>query len=152
VNGVPEQGRAPSLRDAYEDRAGVARRWRGAGRPVVGYVGADVPVELVTAAGALPVRLAGNPARDRSLADRYLDPASRSILAGLLAGEQELDLLLVSNDCEGSLRLFYAIREMRRLGREPGLPRTHLVDVLHLPHRTTMRYNRVRAPAACSMN
>lgn len=136
------------LRDAYEDRDAVIRRWRATGAPVVGCVGADVPVELVTAAGALPVRLAGDPRRDRGDADRYLgtglDPASRSILAGLLSGGRELDLLLVSNDCAGSLRLFYTVRELRRLGAAPHLPRTHLVDVLHLPHRTTTRYNLVR--------
>ncbi|MBD2893196.1 2-hydroxyacyl-CoA dehydratase family protein [Spirillospora sp. NPDC000708] len=136
------------LRDAYDDRAAAIRRWRATGAPVVGCVGADVPVELVTAAGALPVRLAGDPGRDRALADHYLgtglDPASRSILAGLLRGEPDLDLLLVSNDCAGSLRLFYTVRELQRLGVEPALPRTHLVDILHLPHRTTTRYNRVR--------
>ncbi|WP_329260266.1 2-hydroxyacyl-CoA dehydratase family protein [Actinoallomurus sp. NBC_01490] len=136
------------LRDAYDDRPAAIRRRRAAGAPVVGCVGADVPVELVTAAGALPVRLAGDPARDRDAADRYLgtglDPAAGSILAGLLSGEPELDLLLISNDCAASLRLFYTVRELRRLGVEPALPRTHLVDVLHLPHRTTTRYNRVR--------
>jgi benzoyl-CoA reductase/2-hydroxyglutaryl-CoA dehydratase subunit BcrC/BadD/HgdB len=136
------------LRNAYDDRAAAIRRWRATGAPVVGCVGADVPVELVTAAGALPVRLAGDPGRDRALADRYLgtglDPASRAILAGLLCGEPEIDLLLVSNDCAGSLRLFYTVRELQRLGVERSLPRTHLVDVLHLPHRTTTRYNRVR--------
>ncbi|MGI5230665.1 2-hydroxyacyl-CoA dehydratase [Actinoallomurus sp. CA-142502] len=136
------------LRDAYDDRPAAIRRRRATGAPVVGCVGADVPVELVTAAGALPVRLSGDPARDRAVADRYLgtglDPAARSILAGLLSGEPEVDLLLISNDSAASLRLFYTVRELRRLGVEPSLPRTHLVDILHLPHRTTARYNRVR--------
>jgi benzoyl-CoA reductase/2-hydroxyglutaryl-CoA dehydratase subunit BcrC/BadD/HgdB len=136
------------LRDAYDDRPAAIRRRRATGAPVVGCVGADVPVELVTAAGALPVRLSGDPTRDRAAADRYLgtglDPAARSILAGLLSGEPEVDLLLISNDSAASLRLFYTVRELRRLGVEPSLPRTHLVDILHLPHRTTARYNRVR--------
>jgi len=116
---------------------------------VVGYVGADVPVELITAARALPVRLAGDPDADRSAGDRYLgtglDPVARSVLARLLAGDYgRLDRLVVSRDCEASLRLFYAVRELRRIEPARGLPEAYLVDVLHLPHRTTTRYNLAR--------
>ncbi|WP_308257670.1 2-hydroxyacyl-CoA dehydratase family protein, partial [Pseudonocardia lacus] len=123
----------------------AAARWRADGRPVVGCVGADVPVELLTAAGFLPVRLAGDPAADRSAGDAYLgrglDPVARSVLSRLLAGDYgPLDGLVVSRDCEASLRLFYALRELRRLEPGLGLPPVHLVDVLHLPHRTTTHY------------
>ncbi|WP_020418926.1 2-hydroxyacyl-CoA dehydratase family protein [Amycolatopsis sp. ATCC 39116] len=112
---------------------------------VIGYVGADVPVELITAAGARPVRLAGRPDADRTLGEKYLgrglDPAARSLLSRLLAGEfGRLDGLVVSRDCEASLRLFYALRELRRVEPAVALPPVHLVDVLHLPHRTTTRY------------
>ncbi|GAB3577535.1 hypothetical protein GCM10027445_43270 [Amycolatopsis endophytica] len=113
--------------------------------PVIGYVGADVPVELITAAGARPLRLSGRPGADRTLGDRYLgrglDPAVRSLLSRLLAGEfGHLDGLVVSRDCEASGRLFYALRELRRVDPAVALPPVHLVDVLHLPHRTTTRY------------
>ncbi len=126
-------------------RAVAADRWRAAGRPVAGCVGADVPVELLTAAGFLPLRLAGDPAADRSPGDTYLgrglDPVARSVLTRLLVGGYgPLDALVVSHDCEASLRLFYAVRELRRLEPGLGLPPVHLVDVLHLPHRTTTRY------------
>jgi benzoyl-CoA reductase/2-hydroxyglutaryl-CoA dehydratase subunit BcrC/BadD/HgdB len=115
------------------------------GRPVIGYVGADVPVELLTAGGFRPLRLAGDPDGDRSAGDTYLgrgvDPVARSVLTRLLEGAYgPLDALVVSRDCEASLRLFYAVRELRRIEPGLGLPPVHLVDVLHLPHRTTTRY------------
>jgi benzoyl-CoA reductase/2-hydroxyglutaryl-CoA dehydratase subunit BcrC/BadD/HgdB len=127
------------------DRTAVAREWSATGRPVAGYVGADVPVEVLTAGGFLPVRLAGDPDSPPVAGDRYLgrglDPVARSVLTRLLDGAYgRLDALVVSHDCEASLRLFYAVRELHRTEPGIGLPPVHLVDVLHLPHRTTTRY------------
>ncbi|MFG1694753.1 2-hydroxyacyl-CoA dehydratase [Nonomuraea sp. NPDC049309] len=117
--------------------------------PVVGYVGADVPVELLTAAGMRAVRLTGDPESGSAPGDRYLgrgvDPAARSVLTRLLEGAfGDLDKVVVSHGSEASLRLFYALRELRRVEPERGLPEAYLVDLLHLPHRTTARYNRRR--------
>ncbi|RSD11901.1 2-hydroxyacyl-CoA dehydratase family protein [Amycolatopsis eburnea] len=111
----------------------------------VGYVGADVPVELITAAGLRPLRLTGKPGRDSALGDRYLgrgvDPVARSILSRILTGDYgPLEAIVVSRDCEASLRLFYALRELHRVEPALGLPPVRLVDVLHLPHHTTTRY------------
>ncbi|WP_343937472.1 2-hydroxyacyl-CoA dehydratase family protein, partial [Pseudonocardia zijingensis] len=127
------------------DRTAEAREWSAAGRPVAGYVGADVPVEVLTAAGFLPVRLTGDPGAPSEAGDRYLgrglDPVARSVLTRLLDGAYgPLDALVVSHDCEASLRLFYAVRELHRIEPGIGLPPVQLVDVLHLPHRTTTRY------------
>ena len=127
------------------DRMTVARRWRAGGHPVVGYVGGDVPVELLTAAGVLPVRLAGAPEHDTAVGDRYLghgvDPSARSILSRLLRDDYgQLDGIVVSRDCEASARLFYALRELRRVEPALALPPVHLVDILHLPHHVTTRY------------
>ncbi|MCW1099966.1 2-hydroxyacyl-CoA dehydratase family protein [Streptomyces sp. RS2] len=116
---------------------------------VIGYVGADVPVEYITAAGLLPLRLSGSPGTPSTTGDRYLgtglDPAARSVLTRLLAGDfGPLDGIVVSRDSEASLRLFYALRELRRVDPALALPPVHLVDVLHLPHRTTTRYVRAK--------
>jgi benzoyl-CoA reductase/2-hydroxyglutaryl-CoA dehydratase subunit BcrC/BadD/HgdB len=128
------------------DRHAPARRWKASGGTVLGYVGADVPVELITATGALAVRLAGRPGTDTAAGDRYLgrglDQVARSILTQLVEGELgHLDALVVSRDTEASLRLFYALRELHRVEPETALPPVHLVDLLHLPHRTTARYD-----------
>ncbi|MEV6823850.1 2-hydroxyacyl-CoA dehydratase family protein [Amycolatopsis sp. NPDC051102] len=111
----------------------------------VGYVGADVPVELITAAGLRPLRLTGKPGEDSTPGDRYLgrgvDPVARSILTRILTGAYgPLEAIVVSRDCEASLRLFYALRELHRVEPELRLPPVRLVDVLHLPHYTTTRY------------
>ena len=108
-----------------------------------------MPVELLTAAGVRVFRLTGDPESDFALGDRYLgrgvDPVARSVLARLLAGSfGDLDRIVISHDCEASLRLFYALRELGRVEPGTALPEVYLVDILHLPHRTTARYNRRR--------
>lgn len=131
-------------------RTAAADDFRRHGRgPVIGYVGADVPVEIVTAAGMLPLRLHGDPGTPSAAGDRYLgtglDPAARSLLTRLLDGAfGPLDGIVVSRDCEAHLRLFYALRELRRVEPALALPPVHLVDILHLPHRTTTRYVRAK--------
>jgi benzoyl-CoA reductase/2-hydroxyglutaryl-CoA dehydratase subunit BcrC/BadD/HgdB len=147
------------LLTAYADRSSTATRARRVsppppeGRwhhstPLIGYVGADVPVELITAAGAVPLRLFGDPSGDPESGLRYLgggvDPAAVSVLSGLLAGVYPIDTIVVSHDCEASLRLFYALRELRRIEPSRGLPEIYLVDIAHLPHHTTTAYNTVR--------
>ncbi len=134
------------LENAYRNRHDTARRWHAEGRLVIGYVGADVPVELITATGALPVRLFGDPAADTGPGDRYLgrglDQAARSILTQLVQGHhRHIHAVVVSRDCEASLRLFYALRELRRVEADLPLPEVALLDLLHLPHRTTARYD-----------
>jgi hypothetical protein len=138
---------AAALRAAHEDRGLHARRHRARGLPVVGYVGCDTPVELITAAGALPVRLAGRAGRDTSLARTYLDgavdPQVVNVLAAILAPEDRdpaPDLIVVTHDCDASLQLFHTLRELRRIGAET-FPPVHFVDLLHLPGEPTRRYN-----------
>lgn len=132
------------------ERRASADDWRARHNGgVIGYVGADVPVEYITAAGLLPLRLSGSPGTPSTAGDRYLgtglDPVARSVLTRLLDHDfGPLDGIVVSRDCEASLRLFYALRELRRVDPASALPPVHLVDVLHLPHRTTTRYVRAK--------
>lgn len=116
---------------------------------VIGTVGQDVPVEVIEAFGAAAVRLRGNPAWDTAPADHYLgrglDPAIRSLMAGILAERfGRLDAIVVSSDCDASQRLYYVLREIRRVDPAAPIPPVHLVDILHLPRESTSRYNLVR--------
>jgi benzoyl-CoA reductase/2-hydroxyglutaryl-CoA dehydratase subunit BcrC/BadD/HgdB len=109
------------------------------GAAVAGYVGADVPRELVAAAGLHPLRLRGD-APPSARADEILGPGvdapTRSILAGLLEGRATLDLLLLSHDSDSLVRLFTSLRVLP----EP-LPELLFLDLLHLQSETTARYD-----------
>jgi benzoyl-CoA reductase/2-hydroxyglutaryl-CoA dehydratase subunit BcrC/BadD/HgdB len=135
----------------YAERLSCAATAKAAGRKVIGHYGADVPHELIIAAGAQPVRLAGIPGAGTELADRYLgagaDPQARSVTQGILTGAYgPLDGILFSHDTEQPVRLFNMLRELKRV--EPAaarlVPEIYLYDLLHMPHRTSGIYNRVR--------
>jgi benzoyl-CoA reductase/2-hydroxyglutaryl-CoA dehydratase subunit BcrC/BadD/HgdB len=119
------------------------------GRPVVGIIGFDVPHELVVAAGMVPVRLRADPAVDRQrfgdLSAMALDPIATCHLVRLLRGDFDcFDRLILSHDRGSDAKLFFVLRELRRLGELPDRPSVAFLDIRHLPHRTTAEYNRMR--------
>lgn len=120
-----------------------------AAAPTIGLIGRDVPPAIVEAAGARPHRLRGVPGTDTSAADAYLgrglDPAARSLLAGLLTtGFAGLDGIVAGSDSDASQRVFYLLRELRRVDPAAGVPPVHLVDVLHGPSPAVRDYTRDR--------
>jgi benzoyl-CoA reductase/2-hydroxyglutaryl-CoA dehydratase subunit BcrC/BadD/HgdB len=113
--------------------------------PVIAHIGRDVPRELLRAAGATPYRLAGRPGFTEA-ADRFcgsdMDPVARSQLSRVLTGELAgCAGLVISGDCEGSLRAFLYLREIQRLEPFDGIPPFTFLDLLHLPQRTSTMYN-----------
>jgi benzoyl-CoA reductase/2-hydroxyglutaryl-CoA dehydratase subunit BcrC/BadD/HgdB len=137
------------LEEVYAARLRVARETAESGRTVVGVVGADVPVELVTAAGAVAYRLHGHPDvvgdQAREILGAGLDPVAHSLLTRILDGSAGfLAGIVVSRDCQASLQLFYALRELRRLDPHRAIPPVHLLDLLHLPTAHTVRYDEAR--------
>ena len=123
---------------------------------VVGTVGSAVPEEVLAAAGVEVVPIEGAPGASTELADSVIEPMvgerARSQLQRLLDGTyREVELLLFSREQEASLRLFYTLRELRRLEPERGLPRLHLVDLQHLRTPATRRWNRARIVELCGV-
>jgi hypothetical protein len=123
---------------------------------VVGTVGTAVPEEVLVAAGAEVVPVAGEPGGATDLADRYIEPMvgqrARSQLQRLLDGTYAgLDLLLCSREEEAPLRLFWTLREIRRLEPERGLPPLHLVDLQHVRTAATRRWNVARIRELCAL-
>ena len=130
------------LRAAYRERNAAAARWRAGGGTVVGYVGADVPRELIEAAGHFALRLASVDVDPRR-ADRILGPgvdeATRLLLAGLLEGAYPIDRLVLCHDDDHTVRLYTALRMLEI----PGLDLWFL-DLLHQPRASTDAYDRAR--------
>jgi hypothetical protein len=123
---------------------------------VVGTVGEGVPEEVLVAAGVEVVAVAGAPGEPTELAERFVEPMvgerARSQLQRLLDGSYgRLDLLLFSREEDALLRLFYTVREIRRLEPARGLPPARLVDLQQLATPATRRWNRERIRALCSL-
>jgi benzoyl-CoA reductase/2-hydroxyglutaryl-CoA dehydratase subunit BcrC/BadD/HgdB len=108
-------------------------------------VGASLPIEIVLAAGLLPVRISGRP-RGTPQADAYgldgLDGPTRVTFEQLVAEDGQFDFALIAPDVTAHSVLFQTLREIQRVEPVPGMPRFAFVDMLHLPNRTTGRYNR----------
>lgn len=133
-----------ALRDAYHDRFAHARAAKRAGKPVVGVIGKIAPVELIEAAGAFPLTIAGAERHPTPRAARYM-PASydwefHSIYQHALAGTFDLcDLLVITRACE---RLYYFLKEPYRRGEAPGLPPLYVCDLIPTRRPSFEAYNR----------
>ncbi len=111
----------------------------------VAVVGAAVPSELVLAAGLEPVRMSGR-ARTTPLVDAYgfdeLDPPTAAVLEQLLEPGHGFDFVLIGADTHAQTVLFRDLRELQRVEPVASVPPFAFLDLLHLPHRTSSRYNR----------
>jgi benzoyl-CoA reductase/2-hydroxyglutaryl-CoA dehydratase subunit BcrC/BadD/HgdB len=64
----------------YYDNYGVrARELREPGKKVIGYLTALGPVEILTAAGAIPLRLRGTPSQAITKADAHMETIAMSL-------------------------------------------------------------------------
>jgi benzoyl-CoA reductase/2-hydroxyglutaryl-CoA dehydratase subunit BcrC/BadD/HgdB len=123
----------------------AARAAKAQGLPVVGFLSNNVPVELIHASGAFPLRLPTPPLAATTHADRYLepsfDPFARVALEQLLRGDLAwLDLLVLPRSVDSFQRLYYYLDELRR-SFGAVLPDVYLYDVLHTPTQTSAAYD-----------
>lgn len=108
---------------------------------VIGYVGTDVPIELILAAGAQPVRLRGRAGARTELADRFVEEsfstATRRIAEQWLSGELDaLAAVIFSRSDDSAQRLYYYVCEWQRIGRCGG-PAPLLFDIATLPRASS---------------
>lgn len=140
-----------TLTGAYADRLQAARAAAGQGVPVIGVVGNTVPVELVAAAGALPVQVTGH-AGATAAADEWFeafyDPDVRAICEQALRGELAfLRALVIPRSTEPYHKLYLSLRELVRLGRAPQLPPLLLYDLPHTQGESLRGYGIARTQA-----
>ncbi len=81
------------------------------GKPVIGYLCCFAPPEIISAAGAIPYRITGEPGADNSAADACTEPYGctyvRNILARAIEGKFDfLDGLVISHSCDMVQRLY----------------------------------------------
>ncbi len=135
---------------AYWHPEAIACAWRDTGGRVVGILGHDVPRELVSAAGMLPVRLAparldpsdGTPVEPSPF---KLAPDAQVVLDALASGGLDwLDALVIGRDTEAHTKLFYVLRELLHAGDLAPLA-LWFYDLLRVPDPACARYNRLRA-------
>jgi benzoyl-CoA reductase/2-hydroxyglutaryl-CoA dehydratase subunit BcrC/BadD/HgdB len=115
-----------------------------AGSRVVGYVGAEIPVELLFAANAVPVRLRGVWDAPTPNADRYLEssfvPESRAIAEQWLSGQLDfLDSVIFPRSNDSAQRLYYYLCELQRRQRCKG-PKPLLYDIAGIARETSREH------------
>jgi benzoyl-CoA reductase/2-hydroxyglutaryl-CoA dehydratase subunit BcrC/BadD/HgdB len=124
--------------------AATARAVRSAGGRVVGFIGADIPVELILAADAFPLLLPAGTSGQTARADVYVEasfsPLEREVAQQWLSGEFEfLDAVVFSRASDSSQRLYYYLCELQRQ-KLCGGPVPLLYDLPKIPRSTSAHY------------
>jgi len=125
-----------TLLNLRQDPQAAARSAAASGERVMGYVGNDVPVSLILAAGALPVRLRGSIHAKTPDADRFVEssftPELRVIADQWLKGAfDHLQAVIFARGDDSGQRLYYYLTELQRRGLCAG-PLPLLFDVASL--------------------
>jgi hypothetical protein len=118
-----------------------------AGGRVCGYLGI-APVEMIAAAGFLPMQLSAGDVRETPLGDRYMedlfDPVVRGAFERLLRGDFNwLSAIVLPRAGDSVHRLYYYLCELARVG-EARLPPVLLADVVQTTGDASDAYNRNR--------
>lgn len=122
-----------------------ARRHARSGGRVIGAVGAEIPVELIIAAGAMPVVLPGFPEELTPEADRYLEPSFtpllRSICEQWLLGRFDfLEAVIFTRADDSAQRAYYYLCELQRCGLAGG-PTPLIFDIAKIPRATSLAHS-----------
>lgn len=136
---------AQILADTSTDPLGHARRCAQSGGRVIAVVGAEVPVELVMAADAMPVTLPAFADERTPQADRYLEPAFtprlRSITEQWLQGRLDfIEAVIFTRADDSAQRCYYYLCELQRGGQARG-PVPLIFDVAKIPRPASLTHS-----------
>jgi len=95
----------PSAEKYYEEYGLRAKELKAAGKKVIGYLTALGPVEIMTAAGVVPIRLKGNVSEPITKGDAYMEtivcPFVRNVFDAAVKGKYAfLDGMVLPHQCD----------------------------------------------------
>jgi bzd-type benzoyl-CoA reductase N subunit len=95
----------------YSHYGSRARELKSTGKKVIGYLSALCPVEILTAAGVVPVRLKGDVSEAITKADAYMEtiicPFVRNVFDSAVKGKYDfLDGMVLSHQCDSIDRTY----------------------------------------------
>jgi benzoyl-CoA reductase/2-hydroxyglutaryl-CoA dehydratase subunit BcrC/BadD/HgdB len=133
--------------EALRDPLARARAHAARGRKVIGFVGAEIPVELIIASGAYPVRLASAADASTDLADRYLEstfmPDVRSIAQQYLQGALNfMHAIVLPRSNDSAQRLYYYLSDLRTR-QFPAAPVPLVFDLAKIPRDSSKLHSRL---------
>ncbi len=131
---------------ALENPEKLHQQWKQDGGMLAGYLSANIPLEILHAAGILPIHLQGEPSLSTEQADKFMeaafDPLTRSVFERLLQGHfDELDMLILPRANDAHQRLYYYLCELLRTYPEYSLPEVSLLDLLNTLRPASDRHN-----------
>jgi bzd-type benzoyl-CoA reductase N subunit len=123
----------------YSDYGSRARELKRTGGKVVGYLSALCPVEILTAAGIVPIRLRGNVSEAVTKADAYMEtiicPFVRNVFDSAVKGKYEyLDGIVLSHQCD-SIDRTYDI-----WSHNLEFPYWHFINYPHLADKPSLAF------------
>ena len=116
----------------YQDYGSRARKLKKQGKPIIGYLCAFTPVEIIAAAGFIPFRIKGDVNEPITKADTEMEtivcPLVRSCFDMALKGKYEfLDGIVIPHACDSISRTYDVWKNTL------NLPYSHLIN---MPHST----------------
>jgi benzoyl-CoA reductase/2-hydroxyglutaryl-CoA dehydratase subunit BcrC/BadD/HgdB len=132
---------------ALHDPLARARAHAAGGGNVIGFLGAEIPVELIVASGAYPVRLFSAAGGNTDIADRYLEstfmPDVRSIAEQYLQGALNfMQSIILPRSNDSAQRLYYYLSELR-LQQFPHTPAPLIFDLAKIPRHSSKLHSRL---------
>lgn len=144
------QGKAyEELAKIYNEKETAVKRWESNNQKIIGCIGYDVPIEILMAAGYFPVQITGDSKIKTPVADKYLeiafDASVRAQFEKIVSGKYScLERIVISNSSDVLIRLYYYMRQMRRVEEELLPIPLYFFDIKFSQFRSSTLYNRER--------
>ncbi len=125
----------------YRDYGVRARQLRDTGSKVIGYLSALCPVEIITAAGVVPLRLKGNVSEAITKADAHMEtivcPFVRNVFDAALKGRYSfLDGMVLPHQCDSIDRTYDIWSDTLRL------PYWHFLNMPHVTDEASIEFTK----------